>query len=56
MVAAGFWLASARAEVRDSMDHFIEDLRKVSRLNARGALAAVVSALCASALFGIAYL
>jgi len=51
VVAAYWWLRASLVKVPDSMDSFIAALQKASRLNAHGAAAAVVAALCAAYLF-----
>jgi hypothetical protein len=48
VLAAAFWLWASLLKVPDNIDTFIPALQKIGRLNAYGALAASVAALCAS--------
>ena len=51
LVAAVFWLWASLVSVPADMDTFIGELQRASRLNAKGAAAAFVAALCATFLF-----
>ena len=51
VVAASSWLWASRVTVPDNIDTFIAALQRVSRLNAYGAVAASVAAVCAAVLF-----
>ncbi len=51
LLAAGLWLWASLESVPDNMDTFIGALQRASRLNAYGATAASVAALCATILF-----
>ena len=46
IAAAFFWLWASRIRVPNDIDNFIGVLQRVSKLNAYGALAASVAALC----------
>jgi hypothetical protein len=45
LAAAALFFISSRIEVRDSQDHFIEDLQKIGEWNSCGAMAASIAAL-----------
>ena len=49
--AAYFWLQASLVEVPDNIDTIVGELMRASRLNAYGAVAAVVGSLCAVVLF-----
>ncbi len=51
LLAAVFWLWASLLSVPDNIDTFIGVLQRASRLNAYGAGAAAVAALCATFLF-----
>ena len=51
VVAASLWLWASLVPVPDDIDTFIGALQRASRLNAFGAGAAAVAALCAAVLF-----
>ena len=51
LVAAGFWRWASLVTVPNNIDTFIGALQWIGRLNAYGAMAAVVGALCATYLF-----
>ena len=51
VLAAGLWLWASLVPVPDNIDTFIDALQRASRLNAYGAAAAAVAALCAAFLF-----
>ena len=48
VLAAGLWLWASLVPVPDNIDTFIEALQRASRLNAYGAGAVAVAALCAA--------
>ncbi|GMV63985.1 MAG: hypothetical protein AMXMBFR74_31520 [Parvibaculum sp.] len=51
LLAAGFWFCASVLDVPDNIDTFIDALRKISRMNAFGALSAALAALCAAGSF-----
>ena len=51
ILAAGWWLWASLVPVPDNIDTFIGALQWASRLNAYGAGAAAVAAICAAVLF-----
>ncbi len=51
VMAASLWLGASLVPVPDNIDTFIGALQRASRLNAYGAAAAAVAALCATLLF-----
>jgi hypothetical protein len=51
LLAAWFWLKSARIRVRDSQDDFIEDLQAIGKQSGYGAIAACIAAFCVFALW-----
>ncbi len=51
LLAAAFWLWASLVPVPDNIDAFIAALQRASRLNAVGAGAAAMVALCATFLF-----
>lgn len=51
VLAASLWLWASLVPVPDNIDTFIDALQRASRLNAYGAAAAAVAALCAGFLF-----
>ena len=51
ILAAALWLWASLVPVPDNIDTFISALQRASRLNAYGAAAAAVAALCATFLF-----
>ncbi|MBL6941936.1 MAG: hypothetical protein ISR53_07220, partial [Rhodospirillales bacterium] len=54
-VAAYFWLKASWVDVPDNIDTFIAALKLASKLNAFGAMAAVVAALCGMVLFALQF-
>ena len=51
VVAAVFWFYASRIKVPDNQDAFIGELQRISRLNARAAMAFGIAALCAAYIF-----
>ena len=51
VLAAYWWLRASLVKVPDNIDTIVAALQRASRLNAYGAGAAVVAALCAAFLF-----
>jgi hypothetical protein len=48
LAAAGLWFWASLIEVPNNQDTFIEQLQRISRLNAYAAAAAGVAAICAA--------
>lgn len=51
VLAAGFWLYSATIDVPNDIDTIVGQLQRIGRWNSYAAMAAVVAAVCASAVF-----
>jgi hypothetical protein len=47
LLAALFWMRSARVKVGNNQDKFIEDLQRIGDLNSHAAIAASVAAIAA---------
>jgi hypothetical protein len=56
VISAVYWLRAALVPVRDNVDVIVDDLQRIGELNAIGAGAACIAAVCGSFLFARQFL